>query len=262
MNKTARIYKGMGGSQLSVLVIQNLSYAFAKEKMIFENLTLDVKAGEFISIIGPSGSGKSTLFKIIAGLIEPKQGEIQLYGETPYNRLGRIGYMPQNDLLLPWRTVLENVLLPIEIRKENRGAKLEEVRDWLTRFGLADYEKSYPHELSGGMKQRVAFLRTMTMGRELLLLDEPFGALDSLTKRTMQNWLLNLWGELQKTVLFITHDLEEAILLSDRIYVLGGKGRAPKEVKIELPRPRNSELIYKPAFQTLRKELEWHIHHE
>ncbi len=126
--------------------------------------------------------------------------------------------MPQKDLLLPWRTVVENVLLPVEIAKENKRQKLPEIQEWLARFGLTEYENAYPDELSGGMRQRVAFLRTLMTGRNLLLLDEPFGALDSMTKRSMHSWLLGLWDELQKTVLFITHDLEEAILLSDRIY--------------------------------------------
>ena len=141
------------------------------------------------------------------------------------NRLGKTGYMPQKDLLLPWRTIIDNVILPLEISKQNKQSKLSEIRKWLSRFGLADYEKAYPHELSGGMKQRVAFLRTILTGKDLLLLDEPFGALDALTKRIMHSWLLELWGELQKTVLFITHDLEEAILLSDRIYLLPGDSR-------------------------------------
>jgi putative hydroxymethylpyrimidine transport system ATP-binding protein len=168
--------------------------------------------------------------------------------------------MPQKDLLLPWRTVLENILLPLEVTKENKQHKIPEIREWLARFGLAEYENSYPHELSGGMRQRAAFLRTLMTGKNLLLLDEPFGALDSLTKRKMHSWLLGLWGELQKTVLFITHDLEEAILLSDRIYILGRE--TIQEVKVTLPRPRGTELIYQSEFITLRRELEMRIHHE
>ncbi|MGZ4161716.1 MAG: ABC transporter ATP-binding protein, partial [Neobacillus sp.] len=165
--------------------------------------------------------------------------------------------------LLPWRTVVDNVMLPVELTKEKKQDKMSEIREGLTRFGLAGYEKAYPHELSGGMKQRVAFLRTIMTGRELLLLDEPFGALDSMTKHNMHSWLLELWGDLQKTVLFITHDLEEAILLSDRIYLLLGEGDGlVKEWKVELPRPRRSELIYQPEFIAMRKELELLIHNE
>jgi len=243
-----------------MLSIQGLSYSFEKEKPIFQGLTLDVRRGEFVSVIGTSGSGKSTLFKLVTGLLEPNQGDILFDGQKTGKRLGRVGYMPQKDLLLPWKTVLENVLLPLEVTKERKQARLPEIKKWLARFGLAEYESSYPSELSGGMKQRVAFLRTLMTGKELLLLDEPFGALDSMTKRKMHKWLLGLWGELQKTVLFITHDLEEAILLSDRVYVLQDTGI--KELKVNLPRPRSSQLIYQSEFLTMRKELEMLIHNE
>jgi ABC-type nitrate/sulfonate/bicarbonate transport system ATPase subunit len=243
-----------------MLLIQELSYSFEEEKPIFQGLTLDVKRGEFVSVIGASGSGKSTLFRLVTGLLEPGQGDILIDGQKTGKRLGSVGYMPQKDLLLPWRTVLENVVLPLEVTKESKQARLSEIREWLARFGLAEFENAYPNELSGGMKQRVAFLRTLMTGKELLLLDEPFGALDSLTKRNMHKWLLGLWEELQKTVLFITHDLEEAILLSDRIYLLQGTGI--KEMKVTLPRPRSSQLIYQSEFITMRKELECLIHNE
>ncbi|MCQ6278812.1 ABC transporter ATP-binding protein [Bacillus sp. EB600] len=243
-----------------MLAIKELEFSFPIEdgnKLIFQNVSINVKQGEFVSLIGASGSGKSTLFRLITGLLEPKQGEIWIAGELAANRLGKVGYMPQKDLLLPWRTVMDNILLPLELTKENKHPKMAEIREWLSRFGLAAYEKAYPHELSGGMKQRVAFLRTIMTGRDLLLLDEPFGALDALTKRKMHSWLLELWGDLQKTVLFITHDLEEAILLSDRIYLLPGlSGQKVQELKVNLPRPRSPELIYQSEFITMRKELE------
>lgn len=249
-----------------MLSIEDLSYAFPVDggtKSIFQSISMDVLPGEFVSVIGASGSGKSTLFKLITGLLVPDRGDIWIDGKKSRNRLGSVGYMPQKDLLLPWRTVLDNVLLPLEATKENKQRKIPEIQKWLTRFGLAEYEKAYPHELSGGMKQRVAFLRTIMTGRELLLLDEPFGALDSLTKRKMHTWLLGMWEDLQKTVLFITHDLEEAILLSDRIYLLqGAGGQMVQEVKVNLPRPRSPELIYQSEFIALRKELEWLIHNE
>jgi putative hydroxymethylpyrimidine transport system ATP-binding protein len=251
----------VGLSNSPILAIHDLSYSFEDGKPIFQTVSIDLQPGEFVSVIGPSGSGKSTLFKLITGLLEPDQGEILIDGQKPKKRLGLVGYMPQKDLLLPWRTVLENVLLPLEVKKESKQEKMSEIREWLSRFGLAEYEKAFPHELSGGMRQRVAFLRTIMTGRELLLLDEPFGALDSMTKRNMQNWLLGLWGELQKTVLFITHDLEEALLLSDRIYLLEGTGSL-QEIKVNLSRPRSAELIYQSEFIAMRKELEWLIHHE
>lgn len=244
-----------------ILAIKDLSYSFEDGKPIFQTVSIDLQPGEFVSVIGPSGSGKSTLFKLITGLLEPDQGEILIDEQKWKNRLGLVGYMPQKDMLLPWRTVLDNVLLPIEVKKENKQEKMSEIREWLSRFGLAEYEKAYPHELSGGMRQRVAFLRTIMTGRDLLLLDEPFGALDSMTKRNMQSWLLGIWGELQKTVLFITHDLEEALLLSDRIYLLEGSG-ALREIQVNLSRPRSSELVYQAEFIAMRRELERLIHHE
>jgi putative hydroxymethylpyrimidine transport system ATP-binding protein len=250
----------------SMLFIEDLSFAFPSDggaKSIFEKISLNVLPGEFVSLIGASGSGKSTLFKLVTGLLEPDHGQIWINGGPVGSRLGKVGYMPQKDLLLPWRTVIDNVLLPLEITKENKKRRMLEIKEWLSRFGLAGYENAYPHELSGGMKQRVAFLRTIMTGRDLLLLDEPFGALDSLTKRKMHSWLLELWGDLQKTVLFITHDLEEAILLSDRIYLLPGTDtQLIQEIKVDLPRPRNSELIYQSEFIAMRKELEWLIHDE
>jgi putative hydroxymethylpyrimidine transport system ATP-binding protein len=255
-----------GLSSSPILSIKELSFTFpgdAGVKSIFQDISMDVLPGEFVSVIGASGSGKSTLFKLITGLMEPDQGQIWINGQQSGNRLGKVGYMPQKDLLLPWRTVLDNVLLPLELTKEKKHGKLTEIREWLSRFGLAEYEEAYPNELSGGMKQRVAFLRTIMIGKDLLLLDEPFGALDSLTKHNMHSWLLELWGDLQKTVLFITHDLEEAILLSDRIYLLPGEGKGEvKELKVELLRPRRSELIYQSEFIAMRKELEWLIRNE
>jgi putative hydroxymethylpyrimidine transport system ATP-binding protein len=250
----------------SILSIKELSYSFKDEweaKSIFQKISMDVKDGEFVSIIGASGSGKSTLFKLIAGLLEPNQGQIWIDGQETKQRLGKVGYMPQKDLLLPWRTVVENVMLPVEITRDNKKRKNKEIQNWLSRFGLAEYEKAFPHELSGGMRQRVAFLRTIMTGQELLLLDEPFGSLDSLTTRSMHSWLLELWGDLKKTVLFITHDLEEAILLSDYIYFLPNQSSQDiQKVQVNLPRPRSSDIVYQSEFIAKRKELEWLINHE
>jgi putative hydroxymethylpyrimidine transport system ATP-binding protein len=248
----------------TMLSLKNVSYAFSQEKglkPIFTGLSMEIQDSEFVSIIGASGSGKSTLFKLITGLLAPTEGEIWINGKESKNRLGQVGYMPQKDMLLPWRTIIDNVLLPLELSKERNQEKVREVREWLDRFGLLEYECAYPQQLSGGMKQRIAFLRTIMTGQNILLLDEPFGALDALTKRDMHRWLLGLLGDLQKTVLFITHDLEEAILLSDRIYLLSSDpGKAAHEIINPLPRPRNSELIYEPLFIEMRKELERQIH--
>lgn len=224
---------------------------------------MDIRAGEFVSVVGASGSGKSTLFKLIAGLLEPQQGEIRLQGEAAKKRLGKVAYMPQKDLLLPWRTVLDNCLLPLEIGKGASTYTRQETREWLVKFGLGGYEQAYPDELSGGMRQRAAFLRTLAGGQQLLLLDEPFGALDTMTKRDMQRWLLALWDDLRKTVLFITHDLEEAILLSDRIFMMPGKGQSSlQEIAVPLPRPRHNEINYETAFVQLRQRLERQLYAE
>lgn len=172
--------------------------------------------------------------------------------------------MPQQDLLLPWRTVLDNCLLPWEIKPRfSKQKTITQIREMLARFGLTDVEKAYPHELSGGMKQRVAFLRTLVAGggSGLMLLDEPFGALDAMTKREIHRWLLELWGELNQTIMLITHDLEEALLLSDRIYLLsGGTHSELQEIIVDLPKPRHYKMNYEPRFIALRAELERRLH--
>lgn len=216
-------------------------------------------------MVGSSGCGKSTLFKIIAGLLEPTSGDIvwQKTTSSARTRLGKIAYMPQQDLLLPWRTILDNCLLPWEVNQaRSKADTISIIRGMLERFGLTGIENAYPRELSGGMRQRVAFLRTLVTGGDLMLLDEPFGALDAMTKREMHKWLVELWGGLEKTVLFITHDLEEAILLSDRIYLMSGKSphNPLKEMIIDLPRPRHPTLNFEPRFLELREELERRLH--
>lgn len=250
----------------NMLTITNLTYSFAATRNpVFSGLSMTVRQGEFISVVGASGCGKSTLFKIIAGLLEPSGGEITVHGRcspSTCSRLGQIAYMPQQDLLLPWRTVLDNCLLPWELKQDSsRHEALARIRGMLDGFGLSGKENAYPQELSGGMRQRVALLRTLAAGNELLLLDEPFGALDAITKREMHRWLLELWGGLDKSVLFITHDLEEALLLSDRIYLMtGGSGGGLQELIVTLPRPRHYKMNYEPQFVALREDLESRLH--
>ncbi|MFF2015901.1 ABC transporter ATP-binding protein [Paenibacillus sp. NPDC058177] len=244
-----------------IISVHNLSYAYAKsaDAPVLSDISLAVHQGEFVSVVGTSGCGKSTLFKIIAGLLEPSSGDLRLHGvSATAKRLGQVAYMPQQDLLLPWRTVLENCLLPWEIKRSRSKAEVtSQVIELLERLGLAGIENSFPDELSGGMRQRVAFLRTLITGGDLLLLDEPFGALDHMTKREMHSWLLEILDELDKTILFITHDLEEAVLLSDRIYLLPGRaGGSVEEILVDLPRPRHSKMNYEPRFIELRAELE------
>lgn len=250
-----------------MLSITNLSYSFAAAKSlpVFSKLSMEVRSGEFVSVVGASGCGKSTLFKIIAGLLEPTGGEILLGGKPSpraSSRLGEVGYMPQQDLLLPWRTVLDNCLLPWELsRKGSKEEAVQQIRGLLHSFGLTGTEAAYPQDLSGGMRQRIALLRTLAAGKDLLLLDEPFGALDAITKRELHRWLLELWGGLGKTVLFITHDLEEALLLSDRVYLMtSGSSGELQEMTVDLPRPRHYQLNYQPQFVRLREELERRLH--
>lgn len=206
---------------------------------VLEDVDLDVGRREFVSLLGPSGSGKSTLCNIVAGLFPPDHGAILLDGEPLGGARGRVAYMQQKDLLLPWRTVIDNAVLGMEIQGIPVPPARSEARDMLRRFGLEEFERSYPALLSGGMRQRVALVRTLLCRRDLLVLDEPFGALDAMTRSAMQGYLLRLAGEFGRTVLFVTHDVEEAVLLSDRIYVFTARpGRIRAQVTLDLPRPR------------------------
>ncbi len=236
-----------------MLVIDRLTFRYTEsEHPIFKNISLSLRKGEFVSLIGSSGSGKSTLLKIIAGLMEGEDGHIYYEGYEG-NRLGKIGYMPQKDQLLPWRKIIENVLLPVEIRSSNKEVEKEKATALLKEFGLSEVANEYPSRLSGGMRQRAAFLRTIMTGSDLLLLDEPFGALDAMRKQDMQRWLLSVWERLGKTIFFITHDIEEAILLSDRVLVL--RDGEIEEVSIPFSRPRVPDMIFGHEFIEYRRLL-------
>jgi ABC-type nitrate/sulfonate/bicarbonate transport system ATPase subunit len=208
------------------------------------DVSLKVMPGEFVTIIGASGSGKSTLFNLCAGLLEPDEGSIIIDGAEPRSRLGRLGYMPQRDLLLPWRSVLDNVVIPQDIKGVPRKESREQALEVLRRFGLEGFERDYPASLSGGMRQRAALLRTWLTGCDTLLLDEPFGALDALTRRELQDWLLRVWQEFGRTVVFITHDVDEAVYLADRVIVLSSRpGMVKRELAVDLPRPRRQRMV-------------------
>ena len=223
---------------------------------VLAGVNLTVSPGQFVSIIGPSGCGKSTLLNIIAGLDQPDSGAVELDGHVANQRLGRIGYMQQKDLLLPWRSVLDNAILGLELQGTPRGQARRMALELTGLFGLKGFENQYPFTLSGGMRQRAAFLRTMLLGQDLVLLDEPFGALDALTRVQMQEWLLELWDSLGKTIILITHDVDEAILLSQRIYVLTARpGRIKTVMDVELPFPRSYRLITEPSFTCVKAEL-------
>ena len=214
------------------------------------------KKASFATVIGPSGCGKTTLLNIIAGLEAPDTGTIELGGGEAGDRLGSVGYMLQKDLLMPWRSVLDNAILPLELRGVPRREARIRALGLMETFGLEGFENQLPSALSGGMRQRVAFLRTVLTDRDVILLDEPFGALDAMTRTQMQEWLLEIWERLGKTIVLITHDVEEAILLSDRIYLLTPRpGRVKLVLDVTLPRPRNYRIVTEPSFIQIKGEL-------
>jgi putative hydroxymethylpyrimidine transport system ATP-binding protein len=242
------------GEKRPILEVRNLAATYEDRGIVLPvlaSISLSIRPGEFVAVIGPSGSGKSTLLDIVAGLIEPDRGEVLLDGvRLPASeRLGRAAYMRQKDLLLPWRTVVANAALALEVAGVPKREAHERARARLAEFGLAEFEAAYPAQLSGGMRQRVAFLRTLLAGRPLVLLDEPFGALDALTRAAMQDWLLHrLAGEF-RTLLLVTHDVEEAIYLSDRVVVLTPRPATIASIEqVSLARPRERAMVTQPAF--------------
>ena len=218
---------------------------------VTEHLSFSVEPGEFVALVGPSGCGKSTVFRLLNRLERPDSGEIRI-GDG-----ARCGYMPQKDLLFPWRTVAANVRLPLEIRGGLAAAEMDRrAGEALQAVGLAGWEEKLPRELSGGMRQRAAFARTLMTGAEILLLDEPFSALDYLTRLSMREWLLSQWEREQKTILFITHDVEEAVFLSTRILAAE---KTPvtrfREYRVPLPYPRSEKSLSDPAALALKEQL-------
>ena len=226
--------------------------------LALEDVSLHVAAGAFVSLIGPSGSGKSTLLNILAGLDSPSTGEVWYADRltTPRERLGQIGLMPQRDLLLPWRTALENATAGLEVHGVPRHAAREQAMTLFARFGLSSFAGTYPYALSGGMRQRVALVRSALAAGPVLLLDEPFGALDALTRVEMHRWLLEVWQSLAKTIVLVTHDVNEALILADRVVVLSARpGRIAGSLEITLPRPRDTAVQASPEFGVLRRQL-------
>ena len=221
------------------------------------DLSLTVPGGAFFTLIGPSGCGKSTLFGLLAGLVIPTEGAVEVHGRSVIDRPGHVGYMPQRDLLLPWRTVLGNATLAPELARRDMAAARAAARARLPLFGLEGFADAYPTALSGGMRQRAALLRTIMAERDVLLLDEPFGALDALTRAALQEWLLGIWTAERQTVLFITHDVDEAVFLADRVLVMTPRpGRIRAEIAVPLPRPRaHTTLVADPTFNALKADV-------
>jgi NitT/TauT family transport system ATP-binding protein len=220
-------------------------------------VTLDVPAGRFLSVVGPSGCGKSTLLGMISGLQPTSGGEVIVSGRPVRDVRTDVGFIFQRDALLPWKTVLDNVALALVFRGTPNGRARATAREWIARVGLAGFEGYYPHQLSGGMRKRVSLAQTLVYDPPIVLMDEPFSALDVQTRNLMENELLQLWAEDRKTVVFITHDLEEAIALSDQVVVMtASPGRVKAVYPIDLPRPRNvTEIRFDPAFGRLYERL-------
>jgi ABC-type nitrate/sulfonate/bicarbonate transport system ATPase subunit len=242
--------------------VKNISKTFAVGNLsvkALEDANLSINDGEFVTLVGPSGCGKSTLFNILVGLTPPDPGgELHIDGkpQPSDHLLGQVAFMPQRDMLLPWRTVLDNAILAAEIDGVPRRRARERAAASIDRFGLRGFEAHYPKQLSGGMRQRVALMRTFLFERDLMLLDEPFGALDALTRSLMQRWLLEVWEAERRTVLFITHDIDEAIFLGDRVMVMSARpGHIKFAAEVPLARPRAPEVVTAPEFIELKRQL-------
>lgn len=244
---------------MPVLEVKGVSKSFDGEEII-RNISLELKEGEIVSLLGVSGGGKTTLFNIIAGLSTPDEGNIYLEGQEITGKPGNISYMLQKDLLLPYRTLVDNVALPLTIRGMKKSEAREKAAGYFEEFGLEGAEKKYPAEISGGMKQRAALLRTYLFSEKVALLDEPFSALDMLTKASVHEWYLDVMEKIKLSTLFITHDIDEAILLSDRIYLLTGKpGSITKEIVINERKPRKKDFNLSENFLQYKREIISHL---
>ncbi len=270
MTSSASVTAGSEDPDLAVLgrqpaiklVIEDLTCRFG-DMLALSDVNLRISTGEFVCILGASGCGKSTLFNAVSGLLRATSGRIILDGRDVSNRPGQVGYMLQKDLMLPWRTVLGNITLAAALTRGATEADRAEAAELATRYGLGDFLNHYPHALSGGMRQRVAMMRTIAAGRQVMLLDEPFGALDAQTRLGMQQWLLQVWRDLGRTILFVTHDVDEAIFLSDRIVVMTPRpGRIAEILPVELPRPRSLECLTTDAFIALKREIMRQLYHD
>jgi ABC-type nitrate/sulfonate/bicarbonate transport system ATPase subunit len=237
------------------LVADRITMRF-DDTLAVRDASLEIRDGEFVSIVGPSGCGKSTLFNVVSGLLAPTSGRVLIDGREVTGSTGHVGYMLQKDLLVPWRTVVGNIVLGAALTRGATERDEAEARALAERYGLTGFLDHYPHALSGGMRQRVALMRTLAVHRDVLLLDEPFGALDSQTRLSMQQWLLEVWDELDRTVLFVTHDVDEAIFVSDRVLVMSPRpGRVAAEVDVPLERPRHLEMLTAPAFMERKRRI-------
>lgn len=242
-----------------VLEVNKIQKTFSTLHTI-ENISLQLYKKEFVTVLGPSGCGKSTLFSIIAGIAEPDQGEVIIDHKEYTGLSGRVSFMHQKDLLLPWKNILDNVCLPLFLRGVPIPEAHRQAKTHFPLFGLEGFEKYYPSQLSGGMRHRAALLRTFLFSQDIMLLDEPFGGLDALTRQTMQQWLMKVMVEIESSVLLITHDVDEAILLSDRIYVLTQRpAQVRQELVVNLQRPRGINSFATQEYIQLKESILKHL---
>ncbi|WP_205520717.1 ABC transporter ATP-binding protein [Propylenella binzhouense] len=259
--KGLQVIPGGGEGRQDAVRIRGLGFRLLDRQKrplpILDNVDLTLKDGEFVSIVGPSGCGKSTLLNFISGLVPVQSGSVEVFGEPPGGKDAAIGYVFQQHALLPWRPVLTNAAIGLEVAGVPREERSRRARDMLRVMGLDGFEDHYPREISGGMRQRVSLARTLVCNPRLILMDEPFGALDAQTKLLIQEMFLSYWEEHRKTVLFVTHDLAEAILLSDRILVMSSRpGRIMAEYEVGIQRPRNLEQVrHLPRFTELHDSI-------
>ncbi len=245
----------MGNNQEQVLSLNQVNKNYDKLQVL-NQVSFYVNEGEFVTLLGPSGSGKSTIFRIITGLTGIDSGNLEI--NTPLHSSGKnkIAYMPQKDTLLPWKKLKDNIALPLILKGVKKEEAWEKVKELIPVFGLEGFEEYYPNQLSGGMKQRASLMRTFLADSNLMLLDEPFASLDAITRTNLQEWLLEVWQKFNRSVLFVTHSIEEAIYLSDRIYVLSKQpGEIILELEIKLPRPRKGDIMTSAEFNNYREIL-------
>jgi len=237
------------------LKVSNIKKTFGSMDII-NDVSFYANENEFISLLGPSGSGKSTIFNIISGLLLQDSGQIIIDGQECHGNIEKVSYMHQKDLLLPWKNIIDNTTLSLIIKGKSKKEARAQVLSHFKTFGLSGFEYKYPLQLSGGMKQRAALLRTYMSSSDIMLLDEPFGALDAITRAKMQYWLIDVIKELKATIIFITHDIEEAVFLSDRIYVLSDKpATIKKEIIVDLPKDRTKDIVTTEKFNEIKRSI-------
>lgn len=238
------------------LEVKNVSFSYDGNENIIEDINIELNKNELVCLLGVSGCGKSTLFNVISGLNKPNDGGVFLDGEDITGTPGKVSYMLQKDLLLPYRTIEDNVALPLIIKGMNKMDARKKVAPYFAEFSLDGTQKKYPSELSGGMRQRAALLRTYMFSSSVALLDEPFSALDALTKSEIHSWYLDVMERIKLSTLFITHDIDEAVLLSDRIYLMSGKpGKITKEIAVDEPKPRSSDFTLTEKFLEYKRMI-------